>query len=819
VDGVLATYASAALIVVASILIGRAFFNVFGRPDTWWLESAVGLAILIVVCSVATRAPGRSTTALICCAVLVVAAIVITRLRFVDGPSFLTALPVVGVTLLLGSIPFIASGHIGILGIGIQNDLASHLLWSDFLQEPSGAAPTGVAIGYPLGPHGLAATLADLLGTQPLYGFLGLILATLVITGLTALNLLRDLPVVPRTIGAVMVAVPYLAASSVGVAGFKELLVGAFLLCFVLVLREISQGAEGRTALIFALAVLAAGCVATFSLPGLAWPGATIAIWAVLEILRAVREGRTAELREGVRSVRLALVTLAILFAVLVISEIPRILDFFDSGAVETITNADSKLRFAVSPLEMLGAWPSGEFLLGNSELGAWQLFGAIGLIAFVAAAIYWLRNSDFALPAAVAGVAIIYLGTLVKGGLYIESKALLVPAGVVMAFILAPLLAGDGGRWRHAIAIPFVALAAYSSFLALRDAIVAPQDRFDELESLRDQVQGKNVLALTSDRFSDYYLRGSELLSPAKNAEEQVTNRPDKEYRLPVDFDSPLPTELDTFDYAITTDAQYQSIPPPNFVEADRTDSYVLWKRVGPTPEFGVLAEEARPGRVFPCDNPKFSQELATEGFTTIWPRPHIAKRLYWKIDGELDPTPAPGTENQGGDATTTLRPGETAKQRITLPAGTWDLSFQYVSPIGPLRVQAPGLDVEMPPGMEAAIPFKVDEGPYWVVGSVEGTSEPIEFSVTAQDDRSALQKLLGVDAEASLGNITATRNSEISSAPIAASCKRYVDHYTVGTPENPALLGETEGATIARNTAQGRRQLENERKKQQGS
>jgi hypothetical protein len=188
---VLATYASALIIVVASLYLGRAFFAILGRRDTLWFETAVGLAILIVVCSVAARAPGHTTTALIASGVLVVASVAYLRLSFADGKSLLMGLPVVVLAIVIGSIPFIASGHIGILGIGIQNDLASHLLWSDYLTDPAGDVPTGVEIGYPLGPHGLAATLSKLLGSQPLYGFLGLILATLAITGLTALKIGR----------------------------------------------------------------------------------------------------------------------------------------------------------------------------------------------------------------------------------------------------------------------------------------------------------------------------------------------------------------------------------------------------------------------------------------------------------------------------------------------------------------------------------------------------------------------------------------------------------------------------------------------------
>src|SRR5688500_20326014 len=128
------------------------------------------------------------------------------------------ALPVNVLILIFASIPFILAGEIGILGIGVQNDLASHLLWADYLQNPTGVVPNGIQIGYPLGPHGIAATLADALGTQPLYGFFGLLLATLVITGMTSLNLFGELPPLRGTLAAVLVARPYLAVCSLGSA-------------------------------------------------------------------------------------------------------------------------------------------------------------------------------------------------------------------------------------------------------------------------------------------------------------------------------------------------------------------------------------------------------------------------------------------------------------------------------------------------------------------------------------------------------------------------------------------------------------------------
>ena len=522
----LATYGAAALIIVASALVGRAFLGLLGRRDTAWLESSVGLAIIVVTASICTRIhfgaensgaiPERSELALIALVALVAGSIIYCayeRFEFINRESVIAAAPVVALTVLMASLPFIASGHLGIPGIGVNNDLAAHLIWADWLQEQLGPAPTGIAIGYPVGPHGLAATLAEGLRTEPLYSFLGLLVAIPVITGLTALNLFGRLPAGRRTIAAALVALPYLAASTLGIAGFKELLAGLWLLTFVLVLRTITRETGGRVALIASLAAMSAAIVASYSYPGLAWLGAAAVAWAIGELVLAKREERMDEVRWAVRRAAPLLGLMAAALMVVLITELPRIKNFIDAGVTDTVAGTDSKLRYSLPPPEAFGIWPSGEFLLGAGEFGlsAWPLFALVGLVGFGYAALWWVRRRDLAIPMGVTGSAVIYLGTLVAAGRYVEAKALAVPAALIMAFILGALLLPERERsrapgpelppgaseqerrraerearrraeargapfgLRTAFAIVFIALAGYSSFLALRDTVVAP--------------------------------------------------------------------------------------------------------------------------------------------------------------------------------------------------------------------------------------------------------------------------------------------------------------------------------------------------------
>jgi len=255
---------------------------------------------------------------------------------------------------------------------------------------------------------------------------------------------------------------------------------------------------------------------------------------------------------------------------------------------------------------------------------------------------------------------------------------------------------------------------------------------------------------------------------SPAANAEYLVEPQVTKSQRLPIDFDSVPARVLNQFNYAVTTSAAYQSQAPPGWTLLKSTASYKLWKRTAETPPIAILYEEARPGRVYHCKNPKIGTFLSAGGTLLTWqPRPEIAKRLYWRAapSGGVLPEGAVSTAKQA-PLDNSLAPGETASQPIRLPPGHWILSIQYVSPVTGITVRAPGLEQHLPAGVDAAIPYRPDQGPYWPVGEINSTGQRITLSVQA-DDVNGFQKLLGVDAPAVIGNLTTVAADGFKSAP----------------------------------------------------
>ena len=181
---------------------------------------------------------------------------------------------------MFAAIPFIAAADVGILGVGLVNDdMASHLLLADWIDERFRPEPVLIDQGYPLGPHALVAGLATVLHASSIDVFAGLTLAIPALTALVAFSALDGLRPAARVAASALVALPYLAAAYLAQEAFKEPIMALFVLAFALLL---AKAEDWRDAI--PLGVIAAGVVYVYSFPGLAWLGGVAAVWGVVEL-------------------------------------------------------------------------------------------------------------------------------------------------------------------------------------------------------------------------------------------------------------------------------------------------------------------------------------------------------------------------------------------------------------------------------------------------------------------------------------------------------------------------------------------------------
>jgi len=770
------TYISAALVCAASLLVGRSLLAALGRERWSWLEPSVGLAALFTVAGLFARAPGHATTAAVFVVLLLLAAALATRRPYRYGDAVRTGLPIALVVLVVLAIPFAINGRFGLIGVGFNNDLGLHLAWAEWLKDGLGPAPDR---GYPLGPHGLSTTISALPGIGLDQAFMGLVIAIPVLTALTTLAVLSELSAGKRLLGATLVALSYLAVSYFAQSAFKETAEALFVVAFAIALPAawpIPGDLFGRLRTLGPLVVLAAGIVFSYSFAGLAWPIAAAAIFSlsfpeVRSALAPRRLWRTINrpsVWTGAVAVALGVVVLGLAGPF---------------GFGRSFAEVQSANTFGpVNPAEALGFWTSSNYRLDTAG-GAhvpW-LTSALAALALVAALAWWLQRRDFAVPAALAGGFLIYLGTLTPlSGDYVRAKALMIVAPLVMLVIVRALLSSPPSGWRvprgawTALAAVFLVGAAYSSLLVLRETAIAPPGHGVELRAFLPQVAGKSVLYAGQDRFAQWELRGSDTSIPLiEFPDDHVQQRSTKPFDTgvsysPIDFDSFSPATLNRFDFVVTTRAAYASKAPPNFRAVAKTPSYILWKQTGSTPrKRTTLLEGSAPAAPLDCSAPEVRLIVSLPGTASLFPTPVVGPKENW----DNGPRPALGDQTS---------------QKLSLPAGTWNLSLQYFSTV-PIHLRAPGagLDERLPAALDGQRPNQLtlfNDGQYWPAGSIELSSPAtLRFTVDV-DEPNTLQRLTSFDGTAFLGELAARSVGPERRVSLPQGCGSWVDFYSGG-------------------------------------
>jgi hypothetical protein len=797
------TYVSAALICAASLLVGRALLLLAGRGAWTWLEPAAGFGAILAVTGLLARAPGHGTSSTLGVVLLVAAAAAVVFLLGGAGDrdevsarrraALRQGLPVAIAVAVVLSIPFAMTERWGLLGVGLNNDLGLHLAWAEWLRGGLGPVPD---TGYPLGPHGLAVATAAFPGIGLGQAFVGEILAIGVLTGLTALGALGGLRPGRRLLAATMVAVPYLAVSYYAQGTFKETAEALFALGVAVGLhnldvpgvsrpyRHISPGTSLRWVRVgLPWLAIAGGVFFAYSFAGLAWPVGIAVLWGLTR--PAVR--RTPAPRSLLRFLLrpLTLVAAALLAAVGVAVTVVGPFGFAES--FNTVAAADT--YGPVSPVEALGVWPTPNYRLdapGGVQLAG--LWGALGTLALLVGLYWWVRRRELAVPAGLLACALLYLAAVLTSGEYSQAKALIIGAPLAMLVAIRPLLAELGARVRSsrppgdektntvpvarlawsALAVAFVGVAAWSSLLVLRDTPVAPAGHGGELRAFLPIVKGEPVLYAGQDRYAAYELLGADTHVPlVEFPDEAVDENPEKPFDTgdaysPIDFDSFARGTLDAFPYVIAGRAAWNSAAPPNFKRIAETPSYLLFERTGETPEDRhVLLEGTQAGAFADCAAPEIRILLSNPGRAAVFADAVVAPKRAWRMGGPL-------------------LTGESASQRVRLPAGRWRLSLQYFAPF-PLTLRAPGFSEELKPALDGQRPNTIsleNDGQFWPAGTFRSPGGTVRFSVAAAEP-SLLQDLSGYADKAFVGNLVAVRAEPRQTIALGEACNKWIDHY----------------------------------------
>ena len=759
-------YGAALAIVLVSAVLGRAICSACGGRHRWSVGPAVGLSALIVLSAAAIKLPGRAVAAIALCGVALIVSLAFLVLRR-EWPLDVADLTAGAAALAAASLPFLASGRVGLLGVSLDNDTALHLLWAEGLRSGRMAELWPVPVGYPLGPHSVVATVGSALNIPLNMSMTGLLISVAPITAIAAAGLLGGQALWRRTLLGVVCSLTYLVAASYGEGAFKETIMAALLFGFVAYLSEIrlmwnDRGSTQRWLLTLPAGLFPVCAVYTYSVYGVLWFGVTVVVWAAAALVRSPSAGLA---RISARRLCDAVpwVSVSIGLGVLVLLPIAGQLQTFagtlgisPAGSGVIARNNLGNLVAPLSPYEALGVWWSNDFRLvpANAFHAGELAFFALGVVVF--GAVWSTRRGDLLLPAAAAGGALIWWYSERTQSPYVAAKALVITSPLFVAVGLRALLTvPERKQWSArallvAAGLLYAGFAAYSSFDALRGSPVQSPETDLELAAFHRTIGNAPVLFLGIDDFAPWQLRESAVttLSAPSDTAGAATTRLNKPFdNQALDFDSVDPIDLDHFRYVITTNTTYASQPPPNFRLIASAPFYELWERTGPTVVREVIEPPGAPGAILNCDSP--------------------SARALSREQGEAAVMPAPVTV--GG---TTLSPGQSASLRLPLPRGSWEISLQFVG-TDELDFAAQGRRWTLPP-------YLGRPGPFFAVGVVRGLGASTPVTMTVKAVRPSF--LDGHWATVGMGVIAATQLPNTRRiVPLSQACGKYVDWFRV--------------------------------------
>ncbi len=746
-----ASFLAAAIVCVAILFIGQAALRICGAKRWSWVAPPVGLSIAMLAGVPEYHYPGRAEATAIVGLALTVMAMVWCLSSRAHRPPISGLLAVVPIALLL-PIPFVAAGHAGILGVSLDNDMTSHLIWAEAYVSRAVSANAPLPPEYPLGPHSVAAALSRGTGIALIPAFTGLTMALPLANGWTALAFLRRAGWLGKAITATVVGLPFMVTAYYGESSFKEVLMAGLMIAVAAYLAEYAELGMRRSLRWVPLALIGGGVASAYSLPGLVWPAAAIGAWLAITGFLLFRRAGFAGLRRAALENVVPVLVAGGVFVVALLPQAKR-LDYFLSQGEAAFGLQQSGLGNLIRPLsgwQAFGVWPNADFRLAPPPFffgGIWV--GAAVLLVLLGAA-WAIRQQRWPVLAGAIGAFVIWAYAAIARAPYQTAKALVILSPMLLALAVLPLVDAEKRRRGRLpalatiVALGLAVSVVVSDLGALRFSPVGPTDHIVELESLRAQIGVGETLFFGDDDFYRWELGGVPARAAIYANHKVLRLQRGKDWYPgePLDLDSVDPETLNRFEWMVTPRDSAGSAPPKGIRLAATTPNYKLWRRVEVLGPRSILREQQFAGAILRCDKPSGRRALAGGGVAAIRPEPVET----------LVPT---------------TRAGSTGATRMKLPAGQWSLTLQYKSLV-PIHVRVADLRRTMPPTLDRL-------GTRWPLGRIE-VPELTKVEVEVEVDKPLLT---APTTFAEMGRLVATRSGGRRIVPIAQACGKYVDWY----------------------------------------
>lgn len=563
------------------VVLGNGLARALGAGNVGASTPVLGLGVAIAVTVFAIQLPGHAWTARV--TLLLLATVVVALMRAsafqITAPMGMAAALTIG----LGALPYFVNGRVGIPGVGLNNDLAFHLLLADELGVGRDAPLAPWLEGYPVGGHALASALG-VGGPGALPGFSALLLGVPAIGAMCGAAIFPGLSRWRGTAVGLLVGMSYPVLVWAGQGRFKEPVVAVLFIGLVAYIRNRQPNGLAR---VWALPGILIGAMVLIY-----GPGALVPVTVLVLVVVAAKLWRPS-----LGALNLSLRGAAWLAGAAIVCVLPMVDRLI---ALNPVSAAEAQAvggpQESLAPIAALGAWPTRDFRYSPVDLGmvsASWLAGAtvIVILAVLLGLLVHVIRRDIVIVAALVGVGASYLLAELSQGPYVTSKTVVlaspVLALVVAGCLLAPWRSMPARLATTALGVLALAVSAGSASTTLSYAPVGPLQAVDAMEAFRGRTDGSQVLVLVDDDYAPWALRGAAvtplypyMVTPA------IAITPVARKMTPwgpaVDLDSIESQDLRRFRFVVAPRAVASSAPPPGWDVVQESGPVALLESIG---------------------------------------------------------------------------------------------------------------------------------------------------------------------------------------------------------------------------------------------